>query len=182
MPARIFAALTVMMALSPAAAPLSAAPLPDAADPLKMVAVYNGAWRSDDEAFDTQFSKASKETVNIANTCATEGEFYVCDQQVSKPSGPLSALVVFHWNARDRVVETYVIQSTGGDAYNGHLMMAGDTWTWQAASPATKAATLWRTLNIFSGPDHIVYKTQYSADGGSHWTTTRQGRETRVTK
>ncbi|HUI44194.1 MAG TPA: DUF1579 family protein [Terriglobia bacterium] len=183
MPTRMLAAAALVLASSLAARQLPAASQTrqfDARDPLKIVAVYSGRWHSEDETFDTQFSKASKESVEIANTCSTDGEFYVCHQQVSKPSGPAGAMVIFLWNAKDRLIDTYVMQSTGGNAYHGHLVMAGDTWTWQAAAPDKSAPTQWRTLNTFSGTDHIVYQTQFSSDGGEHWTTTRQGKETRV--
>jgi len=157
------------------------APSAAAEDPLSMVAVYNGRWHSEDESFDTKFSKASKETVEITNTCSASGEFYVCHQQVSKPSGPASATVVFLWSAQERLFDTYVIDSAGGDAYHGRLTIQGSDYTWGAAKPDPSHPNQWRTLNTFSGPDHIVYKVQFSSDG-KHWTTTRQGNESRVGK
>jgi hypothetical protein len=157
------------------------APSTAAEDPLWMVAVYNGRWHSEDESFDTKFSKASKETVEITNTCSASGEFYVCHQQVSKPSGPGSATVIFLWNVKERLFDTYVIDSGGGDAYHGHLTVHGSDYTWAAAKPDPSRPNQWRTLNTFSGPDHIVYQVQFSSDG-KRWTTTRQGNESRVGK
>lgn len=149
-------------------------------DPLKLVAFYNGHWHSEDESFDTPFSKASKETVEIDNTCTASGEFYVCHQQVSKPSGPASSLVIFLWNAKERLFDTYVVDTSGGDIDHGHLTIKGNVYTWGAAKPDSSGPNEWRTLNTFSGSDHIVYKVQVSSDRGAHWTTTRQGNESRV--
>jgi hypothetical protein len=150
-------------------------------DPLKLVTFYNGSWHSEDESFDTKFSRASKETVEITNTCSASGEFYVCHQQVRKPSGPGSAMVLFLWNTKESLFDTYVIDSGGGDAYHGHLTIHGSEYTWAAAEPDPSHPNQWRTLNTFSGRDHIVYKVQFSSDG-EHWTTTRQGNESRVGK
>lgn len=157
----------------------SAAPTPD---PLKLVAFYNGHWHSEDESFNTRFSKASKETVEIDNTCTTTGEFYVCHQQVSKPSGPVSAMMIFLWNAKEHLFDTYGVDSSGGDPYHGHLTIKGSDYLWTSAKRDPSGPNQWRTLNTFSGPDHIVFKIQFSSDGGSHWTTTRQGNETRARK
>ena len=148
-------------------------------DPLKAVAVYNGKWHSQDEGFDTRFSKASKESVDMVNTCSAQGEFYVCHQDVSKASGPASAMIVFLWNRKAQLFDTYVMDSGGGTPYHGHLLIDGDNFTWGSAAE-NNSDTRWRTLNVFSGPDHIVYRVQSSTDAGKTWTTTREGKENRV--
>ena len=147
-------------------------------DPLKRVAVYNGKWHSEDESFDTKFSKASRESVEIVNTCSTEGGFYVCHQQVSKPSGAGSAMVIFLWNDKARLFDTYVVDSGGGETYHGHLVIDGNTFTWGSAA-RKESGPQWRTVNVFSGRDHIAYRIQYSTDDAANWITTRQGKETR---
>lgn len=157
----------------------SPAPL---SDPLNLVALYNGHWHSEDESFNTRFSKASKETVEIDNTCTTAGDFYVCHQRVSKPSGPVSAMMIFLWNATEHLFDTYGVDSAGGDAYHGHLTIKGSDYVWASAKPDPSRPNQWRTLNTFSGRDHITYKVQVSSDRGEHWTTTKQGHETRVSK
>ena len=53
-PAFILAWLPAFLATVPAQ---NSAPQPDVKDPLKTVAVHSGKWHSEDEAFDTKFSK-----------------------------------------------------------------------------------------------------------------------------
>jgi len=73
------------------------------------------------------------------------------------------------------------MDSGGGDPYHGHLTVDGDNYTWESAAEK-ESSTRWRTLNLFSGHDHIVYRVQFSTDQGKKWTTTREGKETRVSQ
>lgn len=150
-------------------------------DPLKTVAVYSGKWHSEDETFDTKLSKPSKESVDFINDCSTQREFFVCHQEASKASGTSSTVMVFLWNSKARLFETYVMDSGGGDPYHGHLTVDGDTYIWESAAEK-ESGTRWHTLNLFSGRDHIVYRVQFSTDHGKTWTTTREGKETRVSQ
>ena len=154
---------------------------PDVKDPLKTVAVYSGKWHSEDESFDTKFSKPSKESGDFINDCSIQREFFVCHQDGSKASGTSSIVMVFLWNSKARLFETYVMDSGGGDPYHGHLTVDGDTYTWESAAEK-ESDTRWRTLNLFSGRDRIVYRVQFSTDKGKTWTTTREGKETRVSQ
>jgi len=171
----------VMLLWLPALLPGALTQKPEAKDPVKAVAVYNGKWHSEDEAFDTKFSKASKESVDLDNACSAQGEFYVCHQQLSKPSGTASAVMIFLWNRKAQVFDTYVVDAGGGDPYHGHLVIEGDTFTWESAADS-ESGPRWRTLNLFSVRDRIMYRVQFSTDGGKSWTTTKQGTETRVSK
>ena len=154
---------------------------PEAKDPLQTVVVYNGKWHSEDEAFDTRYSKAAKESVDLVNTCSTQGDFYICHQQLSKASGTTSSVMIFLWNSKAQGFDTYVMDARGGDPYHGRLTIEGDTFIWGSAAE-NDSGPRWRTLNLFSGRDRIVYRVQFSTDGGKTWTTTKQGTETRVSK
>jgi hypothetical protein len=159
----------------------NSAPQPNPKDPLKAVAVYSGKWHSEDESFDTKFSKPSKESVDFVNDCSTQHEFFVCHQETSKASGTSSSMMVFLWNGKARLFETYVMDTGGGDPYHGHLTVDGDTFTWGSAAEK-ESGTRWRTLNLISGRDRIIYRVQFSTDEGKTWTTTREGKETRVSQ
>jgi hypothetical protein len=159
----------------------NSAPQPEVTDPLKAVSVYSGKWHSEDESFATKFSKPSKESVDFVNDCSTQHDFFVCHQKASKASGTSSSMMVFLWNGKARLFETYVMDSGGGDPYHGHLIVDGDTYTWGSAAER-ESGTRWRTLNLFSGLDRIVYRVQFSTDEGKSWTTTREGKETRVSQ
>jgi hypothetical protein len=146
---------------------------------LKAVAVYSGKWHTEDESFDTKFSKPSKESVDLVNDCFTQHDFFVCHQEALKASGTSSAVMVFLWNSKARLFETYVMDSGGGDPYHGHLTVDGDIYTWGSAAEK-ESGTRWRTLNLFAGRDRIIYRVQFSTDEGKTWTTTKEGKEMRV--
>ena len=159
----------------------NSAPQPEVKDPLKAVAVYSGKWHSEDESFDTKFSKPSKESADFVNDCSTQHELFICHQQASKASGTSRSVMVFLWNGKARLFETYVMDSGGGDPYRGHLTVDGDTFTWGSVAEK-ESGTRWRTLNLISGSDYIVYRVQFSTDEGKTWTTTREGKETRISE
>jgi len=47
--------------------------------------------------------------------------FFVCHQEATT-SGTSSSVMVFLWNGKARLFETYVVDSGGGDPYHSHLM------------------------------------------------------------
>jgi len=59
---------------------------------LEKLKVLAGTWKSDGQAYDTEFSKASKDSSTLHNDCWQSGEFYACDQIVD---GVSRALIIF---------------------------------------------------------------------------------------
>lgn len=143
-------------------------------DALKVLA---GTWKADGEAFDTEFSKASKDTSTLHNDCWQSGEFYACDQIVD---GVSRALIVFSLSEKDGTFNNYAIQAGGAPAGPGGILtISGNTWTYAPRQNADAKPPFFRTVNVFDGSSTIHYKIEFTRDNQT-WTKTREGIERRV--
>ena len=155
-------ALLTVFGLAFAAAPALAAPV-DAYAPLMRL---QGRW---------SVTSGAGKTITLENRCAQTGLFLACEQVVD---GTPAALVVFlpRGETKDGIIyRTQALRADGatpGPWYG--LTIKGDDWIY---APIDKARD--RTLNHFSGADHIHFETQTSSDGVT-WTTQTSGDEVRL--
>lgn len=146
---------------------------PAGLDKLKVLA---GTWKSDGQAYDTEFSKAAKDTSTLHNDCWQSGEFYACDQIVD---GVSRALIIFTFNAKDGTYNNYAVQAGGAPArLGGILMIDGNTWTYSSRPDPDAKPPFFHTVNVFDGDSTIHYKLEFTRDNKT-WTTTREGIERR---
>ena len=172
-------ALVVLCATAPllrnssARASLAAQASPLGLEKLKVLA---GTWKSDGQAYDTEFSKAAKDTSTLHNDCWQSGEFYACDQIVD---GVSRALIIFTFNAKDGTYNNYAIQVGGAPARPGGILtIDGTTWTYSPRPDPDAKSPFFRTVNVFDGDSTIHYKLEFTRDN-KNWTTTRDGIERR---
>lgn len=164
--------LLMLMILSGAAA-LAADTAPSAA--LAKLKVFAGAWRSDSEKFDTIYSSAGKVSSLQSNECSINGGFYICNQS---SNGVSRVLLVFTYKGGDSYGVTYV-PADGSHAVSGELIINGDTWTYPGQLTKLGQVTYMRTVNVFTSPDTIQYRQEFSVDQ-QNWTLMAQGTETRI--
>jgi hypothetical protein len=136
--------------------------------------LYNGSW-------DSKPSGANPgPLVHLVNHCAKTGVFFSCEQVVD---GKTADLVVFLPKGAAGGAQHYRTQglSVGADKPGdwGELAITGDRWVYSGHGMDKGTTTYWRTINTFSGPDHIHFEIQSSKDGQT-WQTTQQGDEQRV--
>ncbi|MEO7027364.1 MAG: hypothetical protein ABI056_07410 [Caulobacteraceae bacterium] len=140
-----------------------------AADPYAPLQLYAGKWAMTD---------ASGKTISIDNHCARTGLFYVCEQVVG---GKSEDLIVFLPTGSTAAGLTYRTQALTADGARTHpwqtLTIDGDHWIY-VGDPERPGGPHSRTLNRFSGANHIHFDVQTSADG-KIWTTTLGGEEQR---
>jgi hypothetical protein len=140
---------------------------------LDRIKAYEGSWKLQSEHFDTAFSKTSKESNTIRNECWRSAGFYACDQFVD---GESKALIVFTYNAKDDAYTTYPIPAGGGEPSSGKLLIKGNVWTFPWESKEGGKTTYFQVVNVFTAPDTIEYRQEFSADK-SHWTVMAKGTE-----
>lgn len=146
---------------------------PDALRPLEILA---GAWKADGQTFDTDFSKAGKDSSTLNNDCWQSGMFYACDQIVD---GDSKALIVFSASEKPGTFVNYGIVPPNPSP-SGRLVIDGNSWTYGGVTEG-RQPPYWRTLNEFAnanGTTTIHYKVQYSKDG-TNWINTKEGVETK---
>jgi hypothetical protein len=160
-------ALAAACATSPLRA--GAASPDDSYAPLRL---YDGAWIVD---------SSNGKTTRVENHCARTGLFFACEQVLN---GKPAALVVFLPEGQTDEGQTYRTQALRADASAPgpwyRLTIDGARWVYAAGAEGVKNHPLHeRTVNQFSGPDHIHFEVQTSKDG-KHWTTTLSGEERRT--
>ncbi len=154
---------------------------PDATDvdATKKLGVFTGKWKSEGSFAETPYSKAHKVTSDIDCRWSPLGDFLLCEQRISEPAGKHIQLSIYSYNSEN---ENYTISSIAGPGkqpWNGTVVIEGTLWTY----PGNKDDKVWfRTTNDFSVPDTEVFKTEFSSDGGAHWTTMLQGTARKISK
>jgi hypothetical protein len=167
----------VISLISGGASQHSAVRAQEATSGLDALKVLAGAWKAEGEVFDTEFSKATKDTATLHNDCWQSGEFYACDQIVD---GVSRALIVFSFNEKDGTYNNYAIPAGGLPAGPGGILtIAGKTWTYASRPSDDAKPPYFRTVNEFDGRSTIHYKIEFTRDNKT-WTKTREGIERRV--
>ena len=134
--------------------------------------LYNGSW--------SVVADGGKDgPTQLTNHCAHTGLFFACEQVVNGKTG---ALVVFLPTGDSAGAHLYRTNALLANAANpgawGRLSISGDHWEYPSSDVEDGKTVYWRTLNTFTGRDHIRYEIQRSADG-KVWTTTGSGQEDR---
>ncbi len=142
---------------------------------LDRVKILAGTWKADGQSFDTDFSKAGRDTSVLKNDCWSSGEFFACDQIVN---GESKALIIFSYNSKDDSYNSYAVPAGGDPASSGHLKIDGNNWTYQNPPNPDSKPPFFRTLNVFEGATVIHYTVQFSKDN-ANWITMKQGVETK---
>ncbi|HSC48493.1 MAG TPA: hypothetical protein VLG68_10450 [Gammaproteobacteria bacterium] len=142
---------------------------------LDKLKIFAGAWKSDSQNFDTIYSSAGAVSSLQTNACGHDGDFYVCNQS---SNGVSRVLLVFTYKGGDTYGVTYV-PADGSRAVSGELLIAGNTWTYPGQITKFGQVTYLRTVNVFTNPDTIEYRQEFSVDQ-QNWTLMAQGRETRI--
>ena len=139
------------------------------------IRAYEGTWSVSLQYFDTPYSKASNEKNTLRNECWKNGGYYACNQYVN---GESKVLLVFTYDAGKNEYTSYQIPLGGAAPGSGKLFIEGNRWTypWETGEGPNK--TYFRVVNIFTGPDRIEFRQEYSTDQ-VHWTQMGQGNEAR---
>ena len=143
---------------------------------LDRVMAYAGTWKTEVRHLDTPFSKAGSEAKTLRNDCWRSSGFFACNQIVD---GDSKALLVFMYDPKTDRYTSYPIPAGGGEVHPGSLLIQGDTWTFPWDYTEGGKTTHFRVVNVWSSPDSIEFRQEYSADG-EHWTLMAEGHEARV--
>ncbi len=175
---KIQVALILTMAVAISAAQTSP---PDTTntDATKKLGVFIGKWKSEGTFTDTPYSKAHKVTSDIDCRWSPLGDFLLCEQRITEPTGQHIQLSIFSYNSEKGNYTISSMAGPGKQPWNGTVVIEGTLWTY----PGNKDDKVWfRTTNDFSVPDTEVFKTEFSSDGGEHWTTMLEGTAKKISK
>ena len=140
---------------------------------IEKIAAYAGSWSIHIEHLATPYSKANDEHTQLRNDCWRSGGFFACNQYVE---GVSKALIVFTFDATSGHYTTYPIPTDGSPAGSGRLEIQGNVWTFPWESKDGEKTTYFRVVNVFTAPDTIEYRQEFSTDKVK-WTLMGHGLE-----
>lgn len=144
-----------------------------AAEGIDKVAAYAGTWKVVIDHVATPYSKASHEENTLRNDCWRSGGYLACNQYVD---GESKALLVFTYDAKADRYSSYPVPPDGSPAGHGVLEIHGNTWTFPWESKDGDTTTYFRVLNVWTAPDAIEFRQEYSTDKVK-WTEMAHGHE-----
>jgi hypothetical protein len=156
---------------------LAGAPAPDKPAGLDAIRAYEGTWTVNLQYLETPYSKASTDRNTLRNECWRNGAYFACNQYVN---GESKVLLVFTYDASKNEYTSYQIPQGGAAPGSGKLLIDGNQWTYPWQNGQGGNTTYFRVVNIFTGPDKIEFRQEYSTDE-AHWTLMGQGTETKKT-
>lgn len=139
-----------------------------AADPYAPLWLYEGAWQV------AQTTPAGRKPDRLVNDCARIGRYFACQQTVNGKPGAL--VVIIPDTVPDHYHTQIVLPDGAASGPSGMLTITGNRWIY-LGQPGAKGVR-YRTINVFSGHDHIHFESARSTDGKT-WTVTMAGDETR---
>jgi hypothetical protein len=140
------------------------------------IMAYAGVWKIETDHLDTPYSKASHDSSTVKNACWKSGGYIVCNQFVN---GQSSVLLIYTFVEKENSYRTYQVPHGGGEPGSGTLFIDGNTfeYPWKVTSP--DHAMYFRVVNVFTSPDQIEYRQEFSADK-QHWVVMAKGTEKKV--
>jgi hypothetical protein len=133
--------------------------------------LYAGSWRVARKNL-----PAGAKPDELTNQCAQLGKYFACQQTVN---GAVSALLIFIPTDQPGHYFTQTVTPQGRATGRGDLEISGDHWVYSSVWDEGGKSTFYRTLNDFTGHDHIHFEQQESSNR-KDWTTKNSGDEVRV--
>ena len=133
--------------------------------------VYSGLWH-----VTRKDAPAGSKPEELKNDCALLGKYFTCQQTVN---GAVSGLQIFVQTDKPGHFYTQTVTPQGRATGKGDLETSGDHWVYSSYWDQGGKGVYYRTLNDFTGRDHIHFEQQESSNG-KDWTTKNSGDETRA--
>ena len=139
-----------------------------ASDPYTPLRLYDGTWKV--------ARKDLPKPDELINQCSLIGKYFACQQTVN---GSVGNLMIFIPAAQPGHYVTQGVNLQGRALGRGDLEIDGDRWVYSSMWDEGGKTTYYRTVNIFSGRNHIHFDQQESTNR-KDWVTKNSGDETKV--
>jgi|SRR5579872_6196852 len=148
-----------------------------AAEDLNSLNAYAGRWKGAGESKDTPYSKAGPSGAETNCNWSPNHGFLICDQMVRNGEG--NDLSIYTYDEKEHSFAFYGISRGNPRARTTKLSIEGKRWTYSSEFENNGKRVQIRTVNEFTSPDLVVYRTEYSEDG-EHWILMGEGANRRV--
>lgn len=148
---------------------------------LQKLDVWTGRWKIQGQAKDTPYSRAGLISSDTTCAWAINHNYMVCDQLIYDAAGDSNALSVYTYSDKEKAYKFFGLDRNG-EPRSVPLTIEGNIWTYggQPFDDNGKKIQI-RTINEFTTPATVTFHTEYSDDGGAHWTLMNEGKDTKVT-
>ena len=146
---------------------------------LEKLDAWTGHWRARGESLATAYSHAA--SLSSETTCqwSINHGYMICDQMIDGPKGRMNALSIYTYSEADKAYRFYGIDQSG-QPRTPPLTIQGNVWTYGGGFEADGKQIQIRTVNEFETPSKVDWRTEFSSDGGQHWSLMNHGTETRI--
>jgi hypothetical protein len=147
---------------------------------LKKLDVWIGHWTTQRQAKDTPYSRAR--SISSETTCAWSANhgYMICDQLINDAGVISNELSIYTYSEREKAYKFFGLDMNG-QPRSVPLTIEGNVWTYGGKPFEANGKKIQiRTTNEFVSPTTVIFRTEYSDDGGAHWTLINEGKDTKV--
>jgi len=141
-----------------------------------------GKWRGEGKFLDTSQTKRGNVTGDIDCTWSPQHNFVICEQLVTDRNGKHKRLSVYSYNEKEKNYDIRTMVDPGLPPFYAVFTIQGDIWTITSSNQAKGKKVEYRTIIDHSSSDVQLSKTEYSDDGGAHWTVMLQVTTKRIAR
>jgi len=149
--------------------------VPDDQAATSKLGVFVGKWQSEGTRLETAFSHADKIISSVDCRWSPQRNFLICEQSINDSGGKHMQLSIYSYNSKDKNYTISSMAGPGKQPWNGTVIINGNVWTYPGGFEANGKKVEVRTTNDFSVAGTETFKSEFSEDGGVHWTVMLQG-------
>jgi hypothetical protein len=140
-----------------------------------------GKWVSSGKFVASTYSQESTATATTKCVWSPDHIFVVCDQDILFGGTPMRDLSVYAYASKTSKFYFYGISLGEEKPHTTALAITndGERWVYTSSNDIGGKTVQFRTTNQFHGNDAVDWWSEFSTDGGTTWTKTGEGKETR---
>ncbi|MBV8244596.1 MAG: DUF1579 family protein [Candidatus Eremiobacteraeota bacterium] len=144
------------------------------ASPVDALGLYRGTWQSSATIVDTTFSKAGEADGTTACDWSGDRLFMICQQNINYKGTPVHDVTIFTYNPETKAYRFYSVAPNR--VTDADILVDRNSVTFPSTFKDDNGKTVtMRTVNTWTDSDHYAFRTEYSLDGGAHWTVMLSG-------
>jgi hypothetical protein len=140
-----------------------------------------GKWVGSGQFVESDFSKAGKSSAVTTCVWSPDHIFVICDQDINLGRIPMRHLAIYGFAPQTNKFHHYAVSLGQEKPRNSALDISenGDRWVYSSTDDIKGKSVAFRTVDEFRGADTVLWRSEFSTDGGKTWTKTGEGKETR---
>jgi hypothetical protein len=140
-----------------------------------------GKWVGSGQFVESGFSKANKSSAVTTCVWSPDHIFVICDQDINLGGTPMRDLSIYAFAPQTNKFHHYAVSLSQEKPRNSALDISenDDRWVYSSIDHIKGKSVAFRTVDQFRGADTVLWRSEFSTDGGRNWTKTGEGKESR---